>query len=89
MFWAPERSKTGVLGRSAFRRAKLESPNAALQSPPGQGVTSNNYWHQNTQTLLLNKAILYLKYNIYTVSGEIVETAWASSALFRILSGSN
>ena len=33
------RSKTGVLRRSAFREAKLESPDATLPSHPGQGVT--------------------------------------------------
>ena len=33
--------KTGVLRRSAFREAKLESPDATLPSHPGQGVTSN------------------------------------------------
>ena len=31
--------KTGVSGRSVFRQAKLESPDATLPSHPGQGVT--------------------------------------------------
>jgi hypothetical protein len=33
--------KPEVSGRSAFREAKLESPDATLPTHPGQGVTSN------------------------------------------------
>ena len=34
--------KTGVLRRSAFREANLESPDATLPSLPGQGVSSKD-----------------------------------------------
>ncbi len=59
--------KTGVLRRSAFREAKLESPDATLPSHPGQGVTRYLFERKTMATNMpMHDMYMDLQYNIYS-----------------------
>ena len=60
--------KTGVLRRSAFREAKLESPDATLPSHPGQGVTRYLFERKTMSTNMpMHDMYMDLQYNIYSI----------------------